>query len=1285
MVDAARRIIGVWLAATCLSLALMGASAQTATSYVDGISDQHLGSWAGNFSEASGFTAPFPSFFADAWVGSPPSHIRFARYVVQWDVMRGVGYSGEFTNLQSWYNQAIGLGLTPELALTNYGCSGCVVPEKTEYYAREVEALHSAFPSISVFEAWNEPNHPGSGYITPVAAAHFMNSTYAYCASHGCTAVAGDFLDSESNMVKYEEEYRTMLNPSDPGNWGIHPYANTKYESGSNTVQEFKNHLPNPGGDAIWFTEVGAYYCEAGEDRGPAEQEQSAKYLVDNLIPTFKPAHVFYYQAAWPYDEKPPCNSETLDSALYAAQSTGGFVFARPAASVIFGPEGPPTVSTGSVSGLQPTQATIGGSVNPQGIDDVKYYFQYGTSTGYGSTTPVSDAGPGLNPVGESATITGLQPNTLYHYRIIATSASGMGEGNDQTFTTPAPPEVNTEPATEIQPSQATLNGYVNPHLTDTHYYFQYGTTTAYGSTVPAPPGNDVGSGNKAIPVNVIDTGLQAGVVYHFRVVASNEWGTSYGPDQVFRTAAWSAAVAEPGDEAISVCVGGTSTPTGCIRAPGAEASGTSPSVAQLSDGSAAEAVVGAGGHLDECHVTSGGSSKCWETSITVASGTSPSIAEITNGNAIVAVNTTGGLEFCEATNTGPVNCKNAGWPPHAGTSPSVAALSNGNAAVGIVDAGGQLVQCKVTYEGGDNCYETSITVASGTSPSIAEITNGNAIVAVNTTGGLEFCEATNTGPVNCKNAGWPPHAGTSPSVAALSNGNAAVGIVDAGGQLVQCKVTYEGGDNCYETSITVASGTSPSIAEITNGNAIVAVNTTGGLEFCEATNTGPVNCKNAGWPPHAGTSPSVAALSNGNAAVGIVDAGGQLVQCKVTYEGGVNCYETSITVASGTNPSIAEITNGNAIVAVNTTSGLSECQATNTGPVNCTVGSSVAAGTSPSMAALSNGNAAVSFVNSSKHLTECSVTYFAGANCYETSITVASGTSPSIAEITNGNAIVAVNTTGGLAFCEATNTGPLNCKNAGWPPHAGTSPSVAALSNGNAAVGIVDAGGQLVQCKVTYEGGDNCYETSITVASGTNPGIAEITNGNAIVAVNTTSGLQFCEATNTGPVNCKNAGWPPHAGTSPSVAALSNGNAAVGIVDAGGQLVQCKVTYEGGDNCYETSITVASGTNPGIAEITNGNAIMTVNTTSGLQFCEAMNTGPVNCANAGWEPTAGASPSVAQLSDGSAAVSFVGPSKRLDECRVTYFGGSNCYETSTTVASETNPSMAWLPGGVGE
>ncbi|MCH7677315.1 T9SS type A sorting domain-containing protein [candidate division KSB1 bacterium] len=66
--------------------------------------------------------------------------------------------------------------------------------------------------------------------------------------------------------------------------------------------------------------------------------------------------------------------------------------------------------------------------------------FEYGTTTSYGSEisaaqSPVS----GSSPVDVSAQITGLSPNTGYHYRVVATNSSGTTQGSDLTFTTELP------------------------------------------------------------------------------------------------------------------------------------------------------------------------------------------------------------------------------------------------------------------------------------------------------------------------------------------------------------------------------------------------------------------------------------------------------------------------------------------------------------------------------------------------------------------------------------------------------------------------------------------------------------------------------------------------------------------------------------------------------------------------------------------------------------------------------------------------------------------------------
>jgi hypothetical protein len=316
--------------AICLSLACFDAPARAGTAYVDGISDQSLTSWAGTVAETS------------------RSQIELARYVVQWDVMRGVGYPEEFANLRSWYDRALDLRLIPELALDNYNCGDCVTPQGTAEYTRELAALHRSFPAIKVLEPWDEPNDSHyTSYLSPTVAAQLMSSAYSFCAAHGCTAIAGDLLDSEPNMVEYERDYEHSLQPRDPGNWGIHPYRAVKHMSDS-TVVDFREALPDPTADSIWFTEVGAYYCEAGHIYGERSQEEQARFLADSLIPEMQPAHVLYYEAAAGQDAPPACDSQQSDTALYAASSPGGPLLARAAASVIFRSQRTPSANAGA-------------------------------------------------------------------------------------------------------------------------------------------------------------------------------------------------------------------------------------------------------------------------------------------------------------------------------------------------------------------------------------------------------------------------------------------------------------------------------------------------------------------------------------------------------------------------------------------------------------------------------------------------------------------------------------------------------------------------------------------------------------------------------------------------------------------------------------------------------------------------------------------------------------------------------------------------------------------------
>ncbi len=103
------------------------------------------------------------------------------------------------------------------------------------------------------------------------------------------------------------------------------------------------------------------------------------------------------------------------------------------------------------------------------------------------------------------------------------------------TFGSPIAPVVDRELTAEIGTSDAKLGALVNPGGIQTTYRFEYGPTSAYGSSTPFPEGS-VGEGVESRAVWASASGLAAGSTYHYRVVASNELGTVYGPDQTFTT-----------------------------------------------------------------------------------------------------------------------------------------------------------------------------------------------------------------------------------------------------------------------------------------------------------------------------------------------------------------------------------------------------------------------------------------------------------------------------------------------------------------------------------------------------------------------------------------------------------------------------------------------------------------------------------------------------------------------------------------------------------------------------
>ncbi|MHB8235702.1 MAG: hypothetical protein ACYDHT_13710 [Solirubrobacteraceae bacterium] len=96
---------------------------------------------------------------------------------------------------------------------------------------------------------------------------------------------------------------------------------------------------------------------------------------------------------------------------------------------------GPAKVNTNGPREVSYGSAVLTGSVNPNG-SNTSYYFQYGLTRAYGSQTAISDAGSGSKTVAVRLPITGLQPITVYHYRLVAVNSSGATIGDDEKLLT---------------------------------------------------------------------------------------------------------------------------------------------------------------------------------------------------------------------------------------------------------------------------------------------------------------------------------------------------------------------------------------------------------------------------------------------------------------------------------------------------------------------------------------------------------------------------------------------------------------------------------------------------------------------------------------------------------------------------------------------------------------------------------------------------------------------------------------------------------------------------------
>jgi hypothetical protein len=232
----------------------------------------------------------------------------------------------------------------------------------------------------------------------------------------------------------------------------------------------------------------------------------------------------------------------TSAAAIAETHSSGAVYAADPGITAIerFGTFLAPTVTTTPASTIEATEATLNGTINPEGVaGSTSYHFEYGPETSYGTSTPETATAGGSSNLPATATITGLAPGSTYHYRLVGSNTSGSSYGADETLTTAAAaPAVDVQGppvASAITTESATLNDVVNPNGADTTYHYEYGTTLGYGTS--SPNGN-AGSTTGETQATSTITGLQPGTTYHLRITAENGVGTPVqGTDATFTTA----------------------------------------------------------------------------------------------------------------------------------------------------------------------------------------------------------------------------------------------------------------------------------------------------------------------------------------------------------------------------------------------------------------------------------------------------------------------------------------------------------------------------------------------------------------------------------------------------------------------------------------------------------------------------------------------------------------------------------------------------------------------------
>jgi hypothetical protein len=220
----------------------------------------------------------------------------------------------------------------------------------------------------------------------------------------------------------------------------------------------------------------------------------------------------------------------------------------------------PPKVEGESVSNITPTDATLEAQINPEGRETT-YEFDLEAPScltyGFGACeasggSPIAKGTIAAGSAGRSVSVDiagawrSLTPDTLYGYRVVASSASGTSYGREETFrTTPGPaPAVESVSISHLTPTDATLEAQIDTEGLPASYQFdlwsspcsKHGDGCELILPITLPSGLLLGSFvSQSVSLDLNSAGITLGAgEYGYSVTATSTGGSTHGPWQEF-------------------------------------------------------------------------------------------------------------------------------------------------------------------------------------------------------------------------------------------------------------------------------------------------------------------------------------------------------------------------------------------------------------------------------------------------------------------------------------------------------------------------------------------------------------------------------------------------------------------------------------------------------------------------------------------------------------------------------------------------------------------------------